>query len=156
MGFSGKGSSFGGKNGSSSGKPNGSSGKQTAQPSGEDNPSKTLYVGGIAEEVTEEILRQAFEPFGPLREAKIKMDRDGKARGFGFLEYEDEEDCEAAIDNMHESELFGRVLTVNKSKGLAVGGKGGARLDRCSKPIWADDFFFKRDLEGMGLKVSPS
>ncbi len=29
---------------------------------------------------------------------------------FGFVEYEEKEDAAAAIENMHNSELFGRVL----------------------------------------------
>lgn len=34
-------------------------------------------------------------------------------RGFAFIEFEDPVDAQAAMDNMHDAELFGRVLTCN-------------------------------------------
>ncbi len=50
-----------------------------------------------------------------------------KHKGFGFVEYELEDDCAAALDNMHGAELFGRVLrcviakpVMNVASGLAV------------------------------------
>merc|ERR1712194_978790 len=111
---------------------------------------RILYVGGLSEEVTDLVLRQAFEPFGIVKEAKVKLDRDGKTRAFGFVEFEEEQDLEAAQDNMHESELFGRTLTVNRSKSLATGG-GGNPMHR---PVWADDFLHRRELESAGLAMN--
>ena len=50
-----------------------------------------------------------------------------KSRGFGFVEFESDEDCSAALENMHGSELFGKVLrcaiakpVANKTPGSAV------------------------------------
>ena len=37
-------------------------------------------------------------------------------RGFGYVEFEDPEDCKDAIDNMDQSELFGRVIKVSAAK----------------------------------------
>jgi peptidyl-prolyl isomerase E (cyclophilin E) len=37
-------------------------------------------------------------------------------KGFGFVEYELPEDCEEAIDNMHLSELYGKVIKVQLAK----------------------------------------
>ena len=45
---------------------------------------------------------------------------DNQHKGYGFIEYEEEEDCEAAIDNMHLAELNGKVIKVNKSKAQRV------------------------------------
>ena len=42
--------------------------------------------------------------------------KDAQHRGFAFIEFEEEEDTLAAIDNMHLSELFGRVIKVNLTK----------------------------------------
>ena len=36
----------------------------------------------------------------------------GNHRGFGFVEFEEAEDCEQAIDNMNDAELFGRIIKV--------------------------------------------
>jgi len=37
-------------------------------------------------------------------------------RGFGYVEFEDPEDVKDAIDNMDQSELFGRVIKVSQAK----------------------------------------
>jgi len=43
--------------------------------------------------------------------------------GFGFLEFEEKDDAAAAIDNMHNSEIYGRVLRVNYAQPMKI--KGG-------------------------------
>ncbi len=61
-----------------------------------------------------------------------------KHKGFAFVQYDEKEDAADAIDNMHNAELFGRVLRVNLSKPDAH--RGGHR------PVWesqADSFFAK-------------
>ena len=49
--------------------------------------------------------------------------RAGKHRGFGFVEYEDKADATDAIDNMHNAELYGRVLRCNYAQPMKI--KGG-------------------------------
>ncbi len=38
------------------------------------NPKTTLYVGGLDEKVTEDVLRAAFIPFGDVKDANIPLD----------------------------------------------------------------------------------
>ncbi|CAD7925901.1 unnamed protein product [Amoebophrya sp. A120] len=110
--------------------------------------ARMIFVGGLHEEVTEESLRQAFLPFGEIKECKIPK-REGKTRGFGFVEYEDEEDAKAAIDNMDQSEFFGKTLVVNTSKSQAL----GQTAQRMTKPVWADDILHGQMLQrGLGLQ----
>lgn len=118
---------------------------------GVDSHACICYVGGLAEEMTEAALRAAFTPFGEIREAKIPTDlrNPGHHRGFGFVEFESPEDCKEAIDNMHESECFGRVLTVNASRAAVT-----RTAQRRQRPLWADDFFYKQTLEKAGLNLS--
>lgn len=60
-----------------------------------------LYTGGLADEVTEDILRSAFTPFGDLVDIQIPLDYETeKHRGFAFIEFDLPEDAAAAIDNM--------------------------------------------------------
>ena len=95
---------------------------------------RALYVGGLADEVTLDILRAAFIPFGEVTDVQLPLDAAGDARGFGFVEYEDEADAAAAIENMEGAELFGRTLRVNFSKqGGGAGGGGGA-----GRAVWAE------------------
>lgn len=66
------------------------------------NPKTTLYVGGLEDSVTEQMLHAAFLPFGDIKDVSVPMDHaTGKHRGFGFVEYELPEDAADAMDNMH-------------------------------------------------------
>ncbi|KAF7998023.1 hypothetical protein HCN44_009421 [Aphidius gifuensis] len=97
------------------------------------NAKRTIYVGGLAEEVDEKILQAAFIPFGEIVDVQIPLDYESeKHRGFAFIEFELSDDAMAAIDNMNDSELFGRTIRVNIAKPQRI--KEGS-----SKPVWADD-----------------
>nr|ACO11403.1 Peptidyl-prolyl cis-trans isomerase E [Caligus rogercresseyi] len=102
------------------------------------NSKKTLYVGGLAEEVDEKVLKGAFIPFGEITEVQVPIDyQTEKHRGFAFIEYEEPRDAAAAIDNMHDSELYGRTLRVNLAKPLRL-------KESSSKPVWADDEWLQK------------
>ncbi|XP_024223069.1 peptidyl-prolyl cis-trans isomerase E isoform X1 [Bombus vosnesenskii] len=102
------------------------------------NTKRTIYVGGLAEEVDEKVLHAAFIPFGEIVDVQIPLDYESeKHRGFAFIEFESAEDAAAAIDNMqNDSELFGRTIRVNIAKPQKI--KEGS-----SKPVWADDVWLQ-------------
>ncbi|KAJ2513243.1 hypothetical protein GGI11_001319 [Coemansia sp. RSA 2049] len=85
-----------------------------------------LFVSGLETEVTEDTLHGAFIPFGEIVQITLPPDpgSSNRHRGIGFIEYEDEEDAAAAIDNMNDAELFGRTITVRTAK--AAPGSAGA------------------------------
>jgi peptidyl-prolyl isomerase E (cyclophilin E) len=58
-------------------------------------------------------------------------------RGFAFIEYENAEDAAAAIDNMHLSELYGRVIKCSYAKPLAI-------RDNSARAVWTDDDYMKQ------------
>jgi peptidyl-prolyl isomerase E (cyclophilin E) len=110
---------------------------------------KILYVGGLDETVDEAILHAAFIPFGEIKEVQIPKDNaTQKNRGFGFVDFEEVADAAAAMDNMNNSELYGRVLKVNIAKPMA--NKLGSH-----KPVWAeaDKFYNGLSEDGAGAKV---
>jgi RNA recognition motif-containing protein len=88
----------------------------------------TVYIGGLAPEVNTSTLHAAFIPFGDI--ADISLPKPDQAsnkephRGFGYVEFESEEDAREAIDNMDQSELYGRVIKVNKAKPMKDGKEG--------------------------------
>ena len=46
-----------------------------------------IYVGNLADEVSEEDLREVFEEFGQVESINILKDKfSGKSKGFGFVE----------------------------------------------------------------------
>eukprot|EP00908_Phaeocystis_cordata_P008902 Transcript_19620.p2 GENE.Transcript_19620~~Transcript_19620.p2 ORF type:complete len:192 (-),score=3.90 Transcript_19620:63-638(-) len=97
------------------------------------NDKRTLYVGGLEESVTQEILQAAFLPFGEITDVNLPLDNASqKHRGFAFVQFEDRGDAADAIDNMNNAELFGRVLKVNIAKPSAsVGGHRPGELCSC-------------------------
>lgn len=103
----------------------------------------TLYVGGLDENVNESILHAAFIPFGDIKDVTTPLDQaTQKHRSFGFVTFLDKEDASAAMDNMNNTELYGRVLTVNYAQPIRI--KGGEQ-GWASQPIWADaDTWFER------------
>jgi RNA recognition motif-containing protein len=76
-----------------------------------------IYVGNLSYEVTEEDLRQSFEPFGQIESATIIKDKySGKSKGFGFVEMSSKAEGQAAIDGLKDKELKGRALNVSEAR----------------------------------------
>lgn len=99
---------------------------------------KIIYVGGLAEEIDEKILRAAFIPFGDIIDVQIPLDYESeKHRGFAFIEFESTEDANAAVDNMNDAELFGRTIRVNLAKPQKI--KEGS-----TRPVWSDDTWLQK------------
>jgi len=97
--------------------------------------SKKLFVGGLSWGTDDHALRAAFEPFGPVTEAKVVTDREtGRSRGFGFVSYQDEASAQNALSKMNGAMLDGRTLKVDAAQerprgdwGGGGGGGGGGR-----------------------------
>lgn len=76
-----------------------------------------IYVGNLSYQMTEEDLQQLFEEFGGVTRVNIIKDREtGRSKGFGFVEMNDEEDGEKAIEALDGEENNGRNLRVNKAR----------------------------------------
>ena len=93
--------------------------------------SKNLYVGNLAYGATDEMLRQLFEQFGPVRTCEIKIDREsGRSRGFGFVEMTSETDAQKAIDALHGQPFMSRALNVSEARPRPVGSGAGRGFRR--------------------------
>jgi cold-inducible RNA-binding protein len=98
--------------------------------------SKKLFVGGLSWDTTDDGLRQAFQPYGEITEAKVITDRDtGRSRGFGFVTFAGDEEAKTAIAKMDGTNLDGKTIRVNEAQekaprsggGKSGGGFGGGR-----------------------------
>ena len=90
-----------------------------------------LYVGNLSYDVTEENLRQAFEPFGQVSSATVVKDKySGQPRGFGFVEMPDRAEAQAAIQNLNGKELLGRQMNVNEARPRTDQGRSGGQGGR--------------------------
>ena len=90
--------------------------------------AKKLFVGGLAWATTDDGLRQAFDRFGQVAEAKVIMDREtGRSRGFGFVSFDDDGQGSAAMSEMDGAQHDGRTIKVNEAQERAprTGGGGG-------------------------------
>jgi len=87
-----------------------------------------LYVGNLSFSTTEAQLRQIFEAHGQVASASLVMDRDtGRPRGFGFVEFPNDDEARAAIEALSGKNVDGRTITVNEAKPREGGGGGGGR-----------------------------
>ena len=56
----------------------------------DDKSARSVFVGNIPYEVTEERLKDIFSAVGPVLSFKLVFDREnGKPRGYGFCEFSD-------------------------------------------------------------------
>jgi RNA recognition motif-containing protein len=79
--------------------------------------AKKLYVGGLPYATTDNELREAFSQAGQVSSAIIIMDKmTGRSKGFGFVEYANDDDAQKAIDMFNGKDFGGRTLTVNEAR----------------------------------------
>ena len=76
-----------------------------------------LFVGGLSWGTDDHGLREAFERFGTVTEAKVITDRDsGRSRGFGFVTFSSDAEAEEAMSATDGTELDGRTIRVNPAE----------------------------------------
>lgn len=77
---------------------------------------RSVFVGNIPYEATEEQLKDIFSEVGPVISFRLVYDREtGKPKGYGFCEYKDQETALSAMRNLNGYELNGRALRVDNA-----------------------------------------
>lgn len=99
-----------------------------------------LYVGSLHFNITEEMLRGIFEPFGKISMIQLIMDQEtGRSKGYGFITYGEAEDAKKALEQMNGFELAGRAMKVGhvteRTDGMfgALGGQGDLDSEQLDK-----------------------
>lgn len=96
-----------------------------------DKKARSVFVGNIPYDTTEQQLLDLFNTVGPVVSFRLVSDREtGKPKGYGFCEYRDLDTAASAIRNLNNYELNGRSLRVHyaeedKQDGDAKGRVGG-------------------------------
>lgn len=81
--------------------------------------AKKLFVGGIPWATTSDDLKQLFSAHGAVSSSAVITDKmTGRSRGFGFVEFENDADAEAAISALNNSQYGGRTLVVKEARPL--------------------------------------
>ena len=89
---------------------------------------KKIYVGNLSYRTTENDLRQQFEKFGVVNQVSVITDREtGRSKGFAFVEMQNDNEADDAIQGMNGLELGDRALAVNEARPQEPrkGGGGG-------------------------------
>ncbi len=85
-----------------------------------------LYVGNLSFSTSEAQLRDLFAQHGEVTSASLVMDREtGRPRGFGFVEFANDDHARAAIAALDGKNVDGRDIKVNEAKPREAGGGGG-------------------------------
>lgn len=101
-----------------------------------DSKTKTIFVGNLSFNSTEEDIKSFFESCGPIVSVRLAMGDNGRAKGFCHIDFETEEAVENALKKNGE-ELDGRQLKVDKTNPRGSngdrdrrGGRGGRDFGR--------------------------
>ncbi|ESO82785.1 hypothetical protein LOTGIDRAFT_184582 [Lottia gigantea] len=91
-----------------------------------------LYVGSLHYNITEEMLRGIFSPFGKIDDIKLIKDHEsGRSQGYGFVTFPEAEDAKKAYEQLNGFELAGRPMKVGHvtERMAEIQASGGSMLD---------------------------
>ena len=97
--------------------------KPRGSPNARIQPSKTLFVKGLSEDTTEETLKESFD--GSIHVSIVTKRETGSSKGFGFVDFNSEEDAKAAKETMEDGEIDGNKVNLDWAKPKGEGGFGG-------------------------------
>ena len=76
-----------------------------------------LHVGNLPYSMNRDDLEAMFLNAGTVVSASLPLHQsDGRPMGFGFVEMDDNEDAEKAIQSLNGKEVSGRELRVNEAR----------------------------------------
>jgi RNA recognition motif-containing protein len=79
--------------------------------------AKKLFVGGFPYSITSSQLEDMFSEIGKVISCEVINDREtGQSKGFAFIEMENDEEADEAIEKLNDTELEGRKIVVNVAK----------------------------------------
>ena len=76
-----------------------------------------VFVGGLPFTTTDDELKELFAAHGAVASATVVKDRDsGRSKGFGFVEFENDEEGKAAEKALNGTEVGGRSISVAEAR----------------------------------------
>lgn len=87
-----------------------------------------IFVARLSSETTPEDLKELFSQFGSVGTTKVIMDREtGRSKCYGFVEMEDQDDAQAAVQSLNEKDFMGKSISVKISQPKNQQGQSGNR-----------------------------
>lgn len=78
---------------------------------------KRIYVGNLSYNTTEEDIEALFQQAGTVSSCQLMLDKfTSRSRGFAFVEMENVEEANSAVEMFNEKDFQGRGLRVNIAK----------------------------------------
>ena len=78
--------------------------------------AKKLFVGNLPFAMTDADLGAIFSAYGAVTSANVVIDKFSKrSKGFGFVEFENDEDAAKAMQALDNSEQMGRNIAVKEA-----------------------------------------
>ncbi|KAG2205179.1 hypothetical protein INT46_009896 [Mucor plumbeus] len=76
-----------------------------------------VYVKNLDETVKDDKLSEMFGKYGPITSAIVQVDEENNSKGFGFVNFENHEDAQKAVDALNETEQAdGKTLYVARAQ----------------------------------------
>lgn len=76
-----------------------------------------IFVGNLPFSTSSPELEQMFASYGAVSRAQVITDRDtGRSRGFGFVEMDNDDEAQQAIESLDGSDIGGRQIKVNVAR----------------------------------------
>ncbi|CDW90873.1 squamous cell carcinoma antigen recognized by t-cells 3 [Stylonychia lemnae] len=85
-------------------------------PSEGEKDALTVYVTNLPYTCNEEKLRDHFKDVGVVDEVRLLRDKDGKLRGYGYIQFQDKKQVDLAVNTLNKSKIDGRTMVVQYSK----------------------------------------
>jgi len=98
-------------------------------------PSKTLFIGNLAFEMSDADLNKLFRDIRNVIDVRVAIDRrTGQPRGFAHADFTDAESAGKALEVLKDKEIYGRTLRVDYSVGTTTTTReAGDRSERADK-----------------------
>lgn len=76
-----------------------------------------IFVGNLPFTTGSPELEQLFASYGSVSRAQVITDRDtGRSRGFGFVEMDNDNEAQQAIESLDGTDVGGRQIKVNVAR----------------------------------------
>jgi RNA recognition motif-containing protein len=76
-----------------------------------------VYVGNLSKQIDDAQLNEMATPYGTIVSANVATEKSGGAsKGFGFIEFSNEDEARAAITGLDGRDVNGQALKVNEAK----------------------------------------
>ncbi|TRZ02762.1 hypothetical protein DNTS_002683 [Danionella cerebrum] len=89
-----------------------------------DEADRTLFVGNLDPQVTEEVVFELFLQAGPVISVKIPKNNEGKSKLFAFVNFKHEVSVPYALNLLNGIRLHGRMLNIKFRAGSSHNNQG--------------------------------